>query len=144
MASPISVIRRDGQDAIGTEVLTFAPTVANFQTLTLDAGNMTVGSVTLGTGVAARFKYVEEAEKLAITMDRPYAAGEETQVTVAYHTNGPTEQSKVGFGGLVFIKPNPGDVLVGHPWYQPWTVFRRSSMQPGWKRIIGIMPYAVS
>lgn len=97
------------EQAIGTATLTFAPTVDNFRTLTLDAANMTVGSVTLAAGTAAKFKYDRVAEKLGITMDRTYAAGEETRITVGYHTNGPTAQSKTGFGGLVFIKPNPAD-----------------------------------
>jgi glycosyltransferase involved in cell wall biosynthesis len=40
------------------------------------------------------------------------------------------------------IHPNPGDVLVGHAHAVPWTVFRRSARQPGWRRIVALQPYA--
>jgi glycosyltransferase involved in cell wall biosynthesis len=40
------------------------------------------------------------------------------------------------------VRPGPDDVLVGHPHPAPWTVFRMSSMVPGWKRIVVLCPYA--
>jgi glycosyltransferase involved in cell wall biosynthesis len=39
------------------------------------------------------------------------------------------------------IKPEPGDVLLGHPDYHPNTCFRLSMRQPGWRRVIAMFPY---
>lgn len=39
------------------------------------------------------------------------------------------------------IRPRPGDVLLGHPHPAPWTVFRRSARQEGWRRIIALWPF---
>jgi hypothetical protein len=39
------------------------------------------------------------------------------------------------------IKPGPHDVLIGHAHPAPWTIFRRSAKQPGWKRILMLEPY---
>jgi glycosyltransferase involved in cell wall biosynthesis len=43
--------------------------------------------------------------------------------------------------GTTTIDPGPNDVLVGHPHPAPWTCFRRSMKQRGWKRIIALSPY---
>jgi glycosyltransferase involved in cell wall biosynthesis len=40
------------------------------------------------------------------------------------------------------LRPRPGDVLIGHPHPSPWTVFRRSSQVPGWRRVVVLSPYA--
>jgi glycosyltransferase involved in cell wall biosynthesis len=40
------------------------------------------------------------------------------------------------------IEPGPGDVLVGHAHFVPWTIFRRSARRPGWRRIVMVQPYA--
>ena len=39
------------------------------------------------------------------------------------------------------IFPEPGDILIGHPGWEPWHVFNRSVRQPGWARRIGIQPF---
>jgi glycosyltransferase involved in cell wall biosynthesis len=39
------------------------------------------------------------------------------------------------------IQPGPNDVLLGHPHPFPWTIFRRSLKQPGWRRAIALSPY---
>jgi hypothetical protein len=39
------------------------------------------------------------------------------------------------------IQPGPDDVLLGHPHPMPWTCFRRSLKQPGWRRKLMISPY---
>jgi glycosyltransferase involved in cell wall biosynthesis len=39
------------------------------------------------------------------------------------------------------VRPGPDDVLLGHPHPAPWTIFRRSSRLPGWRRVIGMSPY---
>lgn len=40
------------------------------------------------------------------------------------------------------IKPAPGDVLLGHPHPAPWTCFRRSLSQSGWRRRLALFPYS--
>lgn len=39
------------------------------------------------------------------------------------------------------IKPNPGDILIGHPHPVPGTIFRRSFAQSGWARRVVLSPY---
>jgi glycosyltransferase involved in cell wall biosynthesis len=39
------------------------------------------------------------------------------------------------------LRPGADDMLLGHPHPAPWTVFRRSARQKGWKRIIGMFPF---
>jgi hypothetical protein len=39
------------------------------------------------------------------------------------------------------IIPAPGDVLIGHPHPAPWTVFRRSARESGWRRVIAMSPF---
>jgi hypothetical protein len=43
---------------------------------------------------------------------------------------------------LMTIRPGLGDILVGHAMPSPFTCFRRSLKQPGWRRVILITPYA--
>jgi glycosyltransferase involved in cell wall biosynthesis len=39
------------------------------------------------------------------------------------------------------IRPNPGDVLVGHPHPALRTIFRQSVCQHGWRRVIALCPF---
>lgn len=39
------------------------------------------------------------------------------------------------------IRPGRGDVLIGHPHPAPWTAFRWSATQPGWRRVLMLSPY---
>jgi glycosyltransferase involved in cell wall biosynthesis len=39
------------------------------------------------------------------------------------------------------IRPRPGDILIGHPHPYPWTIFRLSARQPGWRRVVAMAPY---
>jgi hypothetical protein len=39
------------------------------------------------------------------------------------------------------IQPGSNDVLLGHAHPAPWTIFRRSMRQRGWRRILLMMPY---
>lgn len=39
------------------------------------------------------------------------------------------------------IRPEPGDVLIGHPHPMRGTVWRRSARRPGWARVIAMSPY---
>jgi glycosyltransferase involved in cell wall biosynthesis len=38
--------------------------------------------------------------------------------------------------------PGDDDVLLGHPHYIPWTVFRRSARMGRWRRVIAMFPFA--
>jgi glycosyltransferase involved in cell wall biosynthesis len=38
------------------------------------------------------------------------------------------------------VDPAPGDVLLGHPHPNPFTIFRRSLRKPGWRRVIVMTP----
>lgn len=40
------------------------------------------------------------------------------------------------------ITPQPGDVLLGHPTWEPDTVFNASVVKPGWKRKLCLHPFA--
>src|SRR5437764_881235 len=40
------------------------------------------------------------------------------------------------------IKPRDGDVLLGHPHYAPFTVYRRSVRSDGWRRRIAMFPFS--
>lgn len=83
----------------GDVTVTLRPFGSGFRELLLDAGEMTIKSVTLA-GRPLEFKY-ENNETLRIALDRAYKAGEELSVTVAY--------SAVPKRGLVFIAPNADD-----------------------------------
>lgn len=83
----------------GETTVTLRPFKSDFRELVLDAGEMTIKSVTLG-GKPLEFKY-ENNETLRITLDRAYKAGEELSVTIA-HTAAPKR-------GMAFIVPNPDD-----------------------------------
>ena len=39
------------------------------------------------------------------------------------------------------IKPEPGDVLLGHPYPVPGRIFQRSAREPGWSRVLMMCPY---
>lgn len=39
------------------------------------------------------------------------------------------------------IRPQAGDVLIGHPHPAPWTCFRWSAAQKGWRRVLMLCPY---
>jgi len=39
------------------------------------------------------------------------------------------------------IRPGSGDVLIGHPHPAPWTCFRWSAAQAGWRRVLMLCPY---
>ena len=39
------------------------------------------------------------------------------------------------------IRPEPGDVLLGHPHPAPGTIFRRSARERGWSRVLMMSPY---
>ncbi|HZS07138.1 MAG TPA: DUF3458 domain-containing protein [Blastocatellia bacterium] len=104
----------------GDVTITLRPFPNNFKEVELDAGEMTIKSVTLAGGKALQYKY-EDNEKLRVTLDRPYVAGQDITFNVAY--------SAVPKKGLVFITPteddpsrpyqiwNGGETEMNHYWF---------------------------
>ena len=88
----------------GETTITLRPFASNFRELELDAGDMSIGSVmlTTSTGPAKKLEFnYDGKEKLRVSLDRAYRAGEELSVVVAY--------SAQPRRGLNFITPNEGD-----------------------------------
>jgi len=105
----------DKEQAIGSEVVTFAP-FEDTNKFTLDAAEMTIESVTTESGSPLQFTYDEKADNdnLAITLERTYKAGEDAHVKIAYRTHyvnkADADTAIGGFGrGLRFIKPSADD-----------------------------------
>ena len=101
----------DKSQAIGTEIVTFAP-FTDTDKFTLDAAVMSIDAVTLPDGKPLRFNYAGGADNdnLEIMLDHVYPAGQDVSVKIAYKTNYVNSAEKDtaigGFGrGLRFIKP---------------------------------------
>src|SRR4051794_8601359 len=77
----------DKSQAIGTEVVTFAP-FSDTDRFTLDAAMMSIDSVTLN-GAPLKFNYDGKAgdDNLEIMLDSIHRAGEDIAVKIAYKTN---------------------------------------------------------
>ena len=76
------------KQAYGTAAITFSP-LAETNTISLDAGMLTVNSVTLQTGNQLSFSYdgSDKNDALKITLDRIYKPSEEITLIIDYHTN---------------------------------------------------------
>jgi aminopeptidase N len=72
----------------GTAAITFAP-FNKTDRIALDAGMLTINSVTLPNGTLLKFNYDggDKNDGLEILLDRIYAAGEDATVKIDYHTN---------------------------------------------------------
>jgi len=101
----------DKEEAIATETFIFSPLVRDLRLLQLDAASMSFSSVKLPNGTALKYEFDEKAQKLRITLDRPYQLKEVVTVVIAYHTRQPPKgmRSINGGGGLTFIKPTADD-----------------------------------
>ena len=101
----------DKEQAMGTETMILAPLVNDLKQVELDAGNMTINSVKLGSGTALKFEADAKKEKLSIMLDRAYQPSDAISLVIDYHTNGNASGSGTfGVGkGLTFIKPTPDD-----------------------------------
>lgn len=101
----------DREQVQGTSTITFAPLITNLRRVELDAGNMSVSSITLAAGVPLKYQMDTAKEKLRVELDRPYQPADEITIVVSYHTNGRVKE--LGSGnyarGLVFNKPSPDD-----------------------------------
>lgn len=76
------------KQAHGTATITFAPFNKTARVL-LDAGMLTINSITLGSGTPLKFNYDggDKNDGLEVLLDRIYAAGEDVAVKIDYHTN---------------------------------------------------------
>ncbi len=100
----------DKSQAYGTATLTLAPFKTGLTQITLDEGKLSVNSVkVLGSNAALKFTTDDEKQKLYITPDRSYKAGEDLTLVIDYRTGGAVEGGILGGfgGGIRFIKPTP-------------------------------------
>ena len=97
------------QSVTGETTITFQPFDAGVKEIEVDAGDMTIKSVKLAGGVALKYRYVDN-EKLYITLDRAYAAGQDASIAIGYAAT-PKQ-------GLTFITPTAADPT--RP-YQIWS-----------------------
>ncbi len=103
------------KQAYGTTAVTLAP----FSTTTsifLDAGMLTINSITLATGTPLKFAYDggDKNDNLKITLDRMYQAGEDLTIQIDYHTNWVNQPDPNSLGGtngkgLRFTEPTSND-----------------------------------
>ncbi len=85
----------------GTVSTTFTALYEEVKTVTFDAVDLRIERVSLGGDEAKALVYSGGAQKLTVTLDRPYAYGEEFVVAIKY-----SAKPRVG---LHFIKPTPED-----------------------------------
>ena len=99
------------EQLIGRETLIFAPLITNLRSIKLDAANITTTSVKLSSGPILQFASDATKGQLTITLDRAYQPADELTLAIEYHTNGPTDPTRIGLVGLglKFIKPSPDD-----------------------------------
>jgi aminopeptidase N len=83
----------------GTVFTTFSALYEEVRTLSFDAVELHIESVTLADGT--KLVYSTPHKKLVVTLDRPYRHGEEFTVAVTYSARPHT--------GFHFIKPGPDD-----------------------------------
>lgn len=103
------------KQAYGTAAVTFAPFHSTNQ-IALDAGMLTINSVTLASGTPLKFTYDggDKKDGLIITLDRARKAGEDLTVKIAYHTNWINQPDPNNLGGsngkgLRFSEPTSTD-----------------------------------
>lgn len=103
-------LRFDWQNerVLGKATITLAPLLANLARLEFDAGNMTVSSVKLNSGVALKYEVDAAKEKLRIALDHSYQPADVLTLLIDYQTNAAKNAGVPGFG-LVFVKPTAND-----------------------------------
>lgn len=97
--------------ALGTTAITLTP-LKPTNKITLDAGMLTIQSITHANGASLAFEYDggDKNDGLAITLDRVYSAKEPLTITIAYHTNwvnasDPNNLAGSNGKGLRFFEP---------------------------------------
>ncbi len=103
------------KQAYGTTVVTLSP-FNQTDKITLDAGFLTVNSVTTQNGIPMKYKYDggDKNDNLKITLDRVYAMGEEVVVKIDYRTNQVNQPDPNSLGGtngkgIRFSEPTSND-----------------------------------
>jgi aminopeptidase N len=76
------------KQAYGVTAITLAP-LNHANTITLDAGMLTINSIALANGKSLKFNYDggDKNDGLQITLDRIYKADEDITIKIDYHTN---------------------------------------------------------
>lgn len=103
------------KQAYGTTAVTLTP-VNPTDRITLDAGFLTINSVTTQNNAPLKFEYdgSDKNDNLIITLGRVYAAGEELTVKIDYHTNWLNQPDPNSLGGtngkgIRFSEPTSND-----------------------------------
>jgi aminopeptidase N len=103
--------------AYGTASVTFS-LIAPLRRVALDAGMLSINSITLVNGTALRFDYDggDKNDSLQIELDRLYSAGEEVTIRIAYRTNhvnlpDPNTPGGTDGKGLRFSGPTSNDPI---------------------------------
>jgi aminopeptidase N len=106
----------------GTTTITFKPFTNDVKEVEVDAGNMTIKTVTLDNGAPLTFRYVNN-EKLYVTLDKTYTTNSVVAVRIAYKAIPKDGQ------GLTFITPtetektrpyqiwSQGEARTNHYWF---------------------------
>ncbi len=84
----------------GETTIKFQPLGSDVKEVEIDAGDMTIRAVRLAGGAALKYRYADN-EKLYVTLDRAYPAGQDVSVAISY-TATPKR-------GLTFITPSEAD-----------------------------------
>lgn len=103
-------LRFDWQNerVMGKETITVAPLLANLARIELDAGDMTISSVKLSSGVALKYEVDAAKEKLRITLDRTYQPSDVLTLLIDYQAHGGNASGAPHYG-ITFIKPTPDE-----------------------------------
>ena len=89
-----------GKSVSGETTITLRPFKSDLKRVEIDAGEMTIKSVSLASGASLKYRY-DEKEKLLVELDRAYPAGRDIAITIAFSAK-PKK-------GLTFISPTPND-----------------------------------
>jgi aminopeptidase N len=93
------------QSVAGETTIKFQPFGSDFKEVEIDAGDMTIKSVNLVGGTSLKYRYVDD-EKLYVTLDRVYPAGQDVSIAISYEAT-PKQ-------GLTFITPSEADPTRPH------------------------------
>ncbi|MET0752085.1 MAG: M1 family metallopeptidase [Pyrinomonadaceae bacterium] len=103
------------KQAYGTAAITLSP-LDSLDKFTLDAGMLTINSISLINGTPLKFQYDggDKNDNLKIALDRAYKAGEEVTVKIVYRTNWVNQPDPNNLGGtngkgLRFNAPTSND-----------------------------------
>jgi aminopeptidase N len=105
------------KQAFGTAFIWLSPK-KNINSVTLDAGMLSINKITLANGIQLQFKYdgSDKNDGLEIQLDRNYMANETLCLVIDYHTNwvnsiDPNNLSGTNGKGLRFSQPTSNDPI---------------------------------